>query len=217
VLGREIGPAVVDDPAVERLPTIAGVNATVAAGPVAATGDVRRFPSPQELASYFGPNPRVRQPGPGLAQHGRIGRTGRAHARALLVEAARAAAEAPGPSHASFVRIRARRGHQVAAVAAARRMAVPVRHPLAREADRLWARPAPVARKVRALELQAGRPAKKGDRRGAAYAYDVKELRDREEATAGQAERAHERLVAQRRRKPGERRTGAATAAGSSG
>src|SRR5690242_5113871 len=124
VLDRDIGSAVADDPAVKRLLTIAGVNVTVATGLVAAIGDVRRFPSPQKLVSYFGLNPRVRQSGLGLAQHGRIGKIGRAHARALLVEAAWAAAKAPGPLHAFFVRIRARRGHQVAAVAAARKMAV---------------------------------------------------------------------------------------------
>lgn len=38
----------------------------------------------------------------------------------MLVEAAWAAAKAPGPLHAFFVRIRARKGHQVAAVAVAR-------------------------------------------------------------------------------------------------
>ena len=217
MLDREIGVAVVDNPAVKRLLTIAGVNATVAAGLVAAIGDVRRFSSPQKLVSYFGLNPRVRQSGLGLAQHGRISKIGRAHARALLVEAAWAAAKAPGPLHAFFVRIRARRGHQVAAVATARKMAVLVWHLLTKEADYLWARPALVAQKVRALELQAGRPAKKGNQRGAAYAYNVKELRDREKAIAEQAERAYEQLVARWRQKPSKRRTGPATAAGSSG
>jgi hypothetical protein len=33
----------------------------------------------------------------------------------MLVEAAWAAAKAPGPLHAFFVRVRARRGHQIAA------------------------------------------------------------------------------------------------------
>ena len=37
---------------------------------------------------------------------GRISKIGRAHARALLVEAAWAAAKAPGPLHAFFLRIR---------------------------------------------------------------------------------------------------------------
>jgi transposase len=215
VLDRDIGLAVVDDPDVKRLLTIAGVNVTVAAGLVAAIGDVRRFSSPQKLVSYFGLNPRVRQSGLGLAQHGRISKIGRAHARALLVEAAWAAAKAPGPLHAFFVRIRARRGHQVAAVATARKMAVLVWHLLTKEADYLWARPALVAQKVRALELQAGRPARKGNKRGSTYAYNVKELRDREKAIAEQAERAYEHLVASWRPKPGRKRTGAASAAGS--
>jgi hypothetical protein len=137
----------------------------VAAGLVAAIGDVRRFSSPQKLVSYFGLNPRVRQSGLGLAQHGRISKVGRAHARALLVEAAWAAAKAPGPLHAFFVRIRARRGHQVAAVATARKMAVLVWHLLTKEADYLWARPALVAQKVRALELQAGEEGQQARRR----------------------------------------------------
>ena len=216
-LDRDVGAAVVDNPDVKRLLTITGVNVTVAAGLVAAVGDVRRFSSPQKLVSYFGLNPRVRQSGLGLAQHGRISKTGRAHARALLVEAAWAAAKAPGPLHAFFVRIRARRGHQVAAVATARKMAVLVWHLLTKGADYLWARPALVAHKVRALELQAGKPTSKGNKRGPAYAYDVKAPRDQEMAIAEQAERAYEHLVAQWRQKPGRRRTGAATAAGSSG
>ncbi len=97
-LDRDIGEAVVDDPAVKRLLlTITGVNVTVAAGLVAAIGDIRRFSSPQKLISYFGLNPRVRQSGLGLAQHGRISKVGRSHARAMLVEAAWAAAKSPGP------------------------------------------------------------------------------------------------------------------------
>jgi Transposase IS116/IS110/IS902 family len=160
VLDRDIAEATVDDPAVRRLLTIAGVNLTVAAGLVAAIGDIHRFSSPQHLVSYFGLNPRVRQSGLGLAQHGRISKIGRSHARALLVEAAWAAATAPGPLHAFFLRIRARRGHQIAAVATARKLAVLVWHLLAKETDYLWARPALVAHKLRALEPQAGRPMK---------------------------------------------------------
>jgi len=52
--------------------------------------------------------------GVGLAQYGRISKHGRSHARAMLVEAARAAAKAPGPLRAFFLRIRGKRGHQVA-------------------------------------------------------------------------------------------------------
>ena len=55
-----------------------------------------------------------------------------------------------------------------------------------------------------AFELQAGRPTKKGNKRGPAYAYNVKELRDREKAVAEQAERAYEQLVAGWRRPAGQ-------------
>jgi transposase len=212
-LDRDIGVAVVDNPAVRRLLTIAGVNVTVAAGLVAAIGDIRRFPSPQQLVSYFGLNPRVRQSGLGFAQHGRISKIGRSHARALLVEAAWAAAKAPGPLHAFFLRIRARRGHQVAAVATARKMAVLVWHLLAKETDYLWARPALVAHKLRALELQAGKPMRKGNKRGPAYAYNVKALRAQEMAIAEQAERAYQHLVGQWRQKPTRQRMRSASVA----
>ncbi len=57
---------------------------------------------------------------------------------------------------------------------------------------------------------------KKGNRRGPAYAYNVKALRDQEMAITERAERAYEHFVGQWRQKPGKRRTGAATAAGTS-
>jgi len=196
VLDRAIGEATVNSPMMRRLLTITGINVTVAAGLAAAIGDVRRFSSPQKLVSYFGLNPRVRQSGLGLAQHGRISKVGRSHARAMLVEAAWAAAKTPGPLHAFFVRVRARRGHQIAAGATARKLAVLCWHLLTKEADYFWARPALVASKVRGLELQAGLPQKKGNRRGPAYAYNVKALRDQEMEIARRAETAYEQFVA---------------------
>jgi len=195
LLDRDIAQAVIHDPAVKRLLTITGVNLIVAAGVVAAIGDVRRFASSEKLVSYVGLNPRVRQSGLGLAQHGRISKQGRSHARAMLVEAAWAASKAPGPLRSFFLRIRARRGHQVAAVAVARKLAVLCWHLLTRDVDYQWARPALVANKVRAMELQAGQPTRKGNKRGSTYAYNVKELRDREIDIARQAEQAYETFV----------------------
>ena len=203
LLDREIAESVLDDAAIKRPMTITGVNLTVAVGPMAAIGDIARFSSPQKLVSFFGPNPRVRQSGLGAAHHGRISKIGRSHARAMLVEAAWAAAKAPGPLHAFFVRIRARRGHQVAALAVARKLAVLCWHMLTKEEDYLWARPALVANKLRAMELQAGRPHEKGNRRGPAYAYNIEALRNREIDLARQAERSYEHFVGNwRPRKP---------------
>jgi len=202
VLDREIAAGALDDGAVKRLMTITGVNLTVATGVLAAVGDIRRFEGPGKLVSYFGLNPRVRQSGLGAVHHGRISKVGRSHARAMLVEAAWAVAKAPGPLHAFFVRIRARRGHQVAAVAVARKLTVLCWHVLTKDQDYFWARPALVANKTRAMELQAGKPQKKGNRRGPAYAYNVKALRDQEQQLAQQAERNYARFVDRWRTRP---------------
>jgi transposase len=129
----------------------------------------------------------------------------------------RAAAKAPGPLHAFFLRIRARRGHQIAAVATARKIAVLVWHLLAKQTDYLWARPALVAHKLRALELQAGRPMKKGNQRGPAYAYNVKALRNQEMAIAEQAERAYQHFVAQWQPNPTAKRRASSMVASSRG
>ena len=195
ILDREIAESALDDGAIKRLMTITGVNLTVAAGIMAAIGDISRFHSPGKLVSYVGLNPRVRQSGLGPAHHGRISKVGRSHARAMLVEAAWAAAKAPGPLHAFFVRVRARRGHQIAAVALARKLTVLCWHLLIKDRDYLWARPALVANKTRAMELQAGKPQSKGNRRGPAYAHNVKTLRDQELRLAEQAERNYARFV----------------------
>jgi transposase len=133
----EIAASALDDGAVKRLMTITGVKLTVAAGLMAAIGDIHRFRHPRKLVSYFGLNPRVRQSGLGIAHDGRISKVGRSHARAMLVEAAWSAAKAPGPLHAFFVRIRAKRGHQIAAVAVARKLAVLCWHVLTKEQDYL--------------------------------------------------------------------------------
>ena len=80
--------------------TIPGVDMVVALAIVAAIGEVGRFEQSQNLVSYLGLNPSVRQSGPGPAYHGRITKQGRGHARGMLVEAAWAAARAPGPLRA---------------------------------------------------------------------------------------------------------------------
>ncbi|MGY4592447.1 hypothetical protein ACVWXL_000193 [Bradyrhizobium sp. GM22.5] len=61
--------------------------------------------------------------------------------------------------------------------------------------------------KTRAMQLQAGHPQQKGSRRGPAYAYNIKVLRDREMLIAAQAEQSYERLV--RQWKPWRPKTGA--------
>ncbi|ETX13467.1 transposase [Roseivivax halodurans JCM 10272] len=202
MLDRDIARDALEDEPIRRLLTITGVNLAVAAGLMAAIGDVERFSSPQKLVSYFGLNPRVRQSGLGAAHHGRISKAGRSHARAMLVEAAWAAAKAPGPLRAFFIRIRAKRGHQIAAVAVARKLAGLCWHMLTKGEDYRWARPSLVAHKHRSMELAAGQPQKKGNKRGATYAYNVKELRHQEMQIAERAQESYEHFVAAWRSHP---------------
>jgi hypothetical protein len=162
---------------------------------VAAIGDVQRFEAPQKLVSYLGLNPSVRQSGPGPAHHGRITKQGRGHARGMLVEAAWAAARAPGPLRAFFLRVSSRRGQHVAAGATARKLAVLIWHLLHKGESYLWARPALHAKKMRELELKAGHPATRGQK-GAAHAYNLKSHRDQERRWVEQAEAAYTRFVA---------------------
>jgi transposase len=88
IVDAELGRVGLERAEVRRLMTIPGVDATVALAIVAAIGDFGRFSSPQRLVGYLGLNPRVRQSGGHPAQHGRITKQGRAHARGMLVEAA---------------------------------------------------------------------------------------------------------------------------------
>jgi transposase len=73
---------------------------------------------------------------------------------------------------------------------------------LTKETDYLWARPSLVAHKMRGMELQAGKPQKKGNSRGPAYAYNVKELRNREMRVAEQAQKSYQHFVEAWRPRP---------------
>jgi transposase len=195
VIERDLARSALADESVARLMTIPGIDMVVALALVAAIGDVQRFEASQKLVSYLGLNPSVRQSGPGPAHHGRITKQGRGHARGMLVEAAWAAARAPGPLRAFFLRVSSRRGQHVAAVATARKLAVLIWHLLHKGESYLWARPALHAKKMRELELKAGHPAARGQK-GAAHAYNLKSHRDQERRWVEQAEAAYTRFVA---------------------
>jgi transposase len=195
VIERDLARCALADESVARLMTIPGIDMVVALALAAAIGDVQRFEAPQKLVSYLGLNPSVRQSGPGPAHHGRITKQGRGHARGMLVEAAWAAARAPGPLRAFFLRVSSRRGQHVAAVATARKLAVLIWHLLHKGESYLWARPALHAKKMRELELKAGHPAARGQK-GAAHAYNLKSHRDQERRWVEQAEAAYVRFVA---------------------
>jgi transposase len=179
---------------------VPGVKVIVAATFMAAIGDIGPFPDRRKLTGYLGLDPRVRQSGAGPASHGRISKQGAASARHALVEASCSTVRQPGPIAGFYVRIKARRGHSIAIVAAARKLACLFWCLPTRGEDYAFAQPSLTKEKMRRLELQAGAPRFQGDR-GVWSTNDAMQGRARAR-TAGPARlRAHRQgLAAEERR-----------------
>ena len=71
--------------------------------------------------------------------------------------------------------------------------------------------------KHRSMELAAGLPQKKGNRRGSSYAYNVKELSHQETKIAERAEKSYEHFVAAWRTWPPGKARGCAAASNRQG
>src|SRR4051794_121386 len=198
-------------PEIKRLMTVPGVNVIVAATFMAAVGDIGRFPDRRKLTGYLGLDPRVRQSGAAPAAHGHISKQGSSSARHALVEASWSTVRQPGPIAGFYQRIKAKRGHQVAIIAAARKLACLFWCLLTRGEDYAFAQPSLTKKKMRRLELQAGAPRYRGSR----SVWSTNEaMRTAERELALQAQRAYERTVADWQQKKG---AGATTGRASSG
>jgi transposase len=98
-------------PEARRLMSIPGVNLIASVTFLAAIGNIERFPDRRKLVGYLGLDPKVRQSGDAPAAYGHISKQGSSAARRALVEASWSAVRQPGPLHAFYQRIRARRGY----------------------------------------------------------------------------------------------------------
>lgn len=198
---------------VRRLMTVPGVNVICAAIFLAAVGDIKRFKGSRPVVAYLGLDPRVYQSGSGPARSGRISKQGSPQARWALVEAARSVAQQPGPMHAFYERIRARKGHNAAVVAVARKLAVLFYCMLTREEDYAHQQPSLTAQKLRRLEVRAGAPALKGTNTGV---WATRErMRHAEKQLAAQAEASYKRSVSDwKAASPKKEKAGASVTAG---
>jgi transposase len=191
---RLIATEALDSPQIKRLMTVPGVNVICAAIFLAAVGDIHRFKGSRPVVAYLGLDPRVYQSGSGPARGGRISKQGSPQARWALVEAARSVAQQPGPMHAFYERIRARKGHNAAVVAVARKLAVLFWCMLTREEDYAHQQPSLTAQKLRRLEVKAGDPTRPGKPTGV---WATRErMRHAEKQLAAQAEASYKRSVA---------------------
>jgi len=194
---------------IRRLMTVPGVNVICAATFLATIGEIDRFESPRKLVGYLGLDPRVSQSGTSPATHGRISKQGSVAARHALVEASWSAVRQPGPLHAFYQRIRSRRGHQIAVVAAARKLACLFWCLLTREQDYAYQQPSLTAKKLRLLEIRAGAKTHKGIHTGV-FATRQR-MRAAERGLAQQAEAAYRRTVADWQRTQAKRKGAGAT------
>jgi transposase len=179
-------------PEAKRLMSVPGVNVICAASFLAAVGEISRFKDPRKLVGYLGLDPKIRQSGTGPGTSGHISKQGSASARWALVEASWSAVRQPGPLRAFYQRVRARRGHQIAIVASARKLACLFWFLLTREQDYAYAQPSLTKKKLRRLEIAAGAPKFPG--RSGIWSTNVA-MREAERALAEQAEHAYRNTV----------------------
>ena len=112
-----------------------------------------------------------------------------------LVEACWSTVRQPGPIAGFYQRIKARRGHSIAIVASARKLACLFWCLLSRGEDYAFAQPSLTTKKMRRLELQTGAPRWQGGQ-GVWSTNDA--MRQAERELVLQAQRAYERTVKDR-------------------
>jgi transposase len=188
-----IAAAALESAEVRRLMTVPGVNVICAATFIAAVGEIRRFPSTRKLAAYLGLDPKVRQSGSGPAAHGRVSKQGSVGGRHALVEASWSVVRQPGPLRAFYERIRARRGHQVAIVACARKLACLFCCLLSAEEDYAFAQPSLTAKSCACSRSAPEQGHSRAPRRGP-FATRQR-MRTAERELASQAEAAYKRTL----------------------
>jgi transposase len=156
------------DPRVRLLMTLPGVDVRVAQAVVAALGDVERFRDADHAASYLGLVPSTKQSA-NHCYHGPITKAGNRHARWMLSQAAQHLGKNPGPLGAFYRRVRRRKCHQVAVMAAARKLIVIAWHMLKNEEPYRYAIPRTTEAKLARLRCRAeGKRRKPGVRKGQA-------------------------------------------------
>jgi transposase len=160
-----------EDPDVQLLMTLPGVDYTIAQALKATLADITRFPEPDKAASYLGLVPSVKQSA-GKCYNGPITKAGSSQARWLLIQAAQSVGRHPGPLGAFFRKLEKRKNRNVAVVATARKMVTIAWHMLKNKEPYRYATPRCTDEKLASLRVRAtgekrhtGPP--KGSKRGA--------------------------------------------------
>jgi transposase len=143
-----------EDPRIKLLMTAPGIDFGVASAVVAAYGDIHRFKTADQAASYLGLVPSTKQSAD-KCYHGPITKHGNSQARWMLTQAAQVVSRHPGPLGAFFRNLAARRTWNIAVLATARKLAVIIWHMLKRNEPYRYAEPATVKQKLGRLRTRA--------------------------------------------------------------
>ena len=161
LLNQELAEHAWRHPSIQLLMTLPGVDYPVAEALLAALGDVRRFPTPDQAASYLGLVTSTYQSGE-HCYHGSITKQGRSHARWMMVQAAQHLDRHPGPLGVFFHRLAKRKNRNVAVVATARKLVTIAWHMLKNNEPYRYAQPATTQAKLSRLRVKAGGERKQG-------------------------------------------------------
>jgi transposase len=141
------------DPRVKLLMTQPGVDVAVAQAVLAALGDINRFTDGDHAASYLGLVPSTKQSAD-HCYHGPITKAGNGHARWMLIQAAQHLRTNPGPLGVFFRKLSKKKNHNVAVVAAARKLVVVSWHMLTKNEPYRYAQPRVTEHKLRRLRVK---------------------------------------------------------------
>jgi transposase len=150
-----------EDPDVQLLMTLPGVDYTIAQALKATLADITRFPEPDKAASYLGLVPSVKQSA-GKCYNGPITKAGSSQARWLLIQAAQSVSRHPGPLGAFFRKLEKRKNRNVAVVATARKLVTIAWHMLMNKEPYRYATPRSTDEKLAALRVRATGVKRKG-------------------------------------------------------
>ena len=141
-----------EEPKVQLLMTMPGINYVVALGLLAALGDISRFKDGDHAAAYVGLTPTTRQSGD-HCYHGHITKAGNSQTRWLLTQSAQHAARHPGPIGAFFRRLSKRKNRNVAITAVARKLVTIAYLMLKNNEPYRYAKPELMRKKFTALDI----------------------------------------------------------------
>lgn len=125
-LSARIAEEVSSDPDILKMIRLLGIRDKVAFALSAFIGPIARFPEPKKLVAFFGLNPSVSRSGTS-GGNGALSSYGRGDVRALLIQAAQAILRhGNGPVHKWAIKLKMRKGNNIAAAAVARKLVVSV-------------------------------------------------------------------------------------------